>query len=409
MLRAVWLLCFVLACCAEEGVGGLSFRNLADRPVMLWWVSHEGEYHQQAMLDPGEQTGFQTYTGHRFVWSEMVGSEEADPEPIGGFEIEDHRMIYAFVDESTTPEQKQALEAELLFKQQYLERHGIAWTGTSWPRPAVTLPMIRPERVGQRIEVPLTDPAAAWWTCAAPDVQDCVQGGAPREPQAKQVRVAEALTIEVVSTHPRAFVVPDFLSEFEADYIIHQTKHRLVSSTVGDGKNAMVDRTRTSKSAWLERSHSAVMDAVYRRLALVTRLPEALLWEHSLAEPLNVLNYPRGAEYSPHFDWAPDGNPHSRWLSGLIYLNTPTKGGATAFPKAAMPDGSTGTTVAAQKRSLVFFYNLLEDGNGDVLSVHAGMPVVRGEKWVAPLWLWEPSRSGEPHGHADLTGAREEL
>ena len=46
-----------------------------------------------------------------------------------------------------------------------------------------------------------------------------------------------------------------------------------------------------------------------------------------------------GTEYTPHYDWTPDGNAHSRWLSGLIYLNTPSQGGATSFPKARMGKG----------------------------------------------------------------------
>ena len=40
----------------------------------------------------------------------------------------------------------------------------------------------------------------------------------------------------------------------------------------------------------------------------------------------------------------------------------------------------------------MFFYDLLPDGNADELSLHAGMPVLKGEKWIAPMWIWDPSR-----------------
>ena len=40
----------------------------------------------------------------------------------------------------------------------------------------------------------------------------------------------------------------------------------------------------------------------------------------------------------------------------------------------------------------MFFYDLLPDGNADELSLHAGLPVLKGEKWVAPMWIWDPSR-----------------
>lgn len=148
-----------------------------------------------------------------------------------------------------------------------------------------------------------------------------------------------------------------------------------------------------------------VLDSIYRRVAAVTALPQQLVDESSVAEPLNVLKYPQGAEYTPHYDWAANGSPYSRWLSGLVYLNTPLKGGETAFPKARMPGGRVGTTVKAVKRNFVFFYNLLEDGNADVLSLHAGLPVESAEKWVAPLWLWEPSYNGLPHGFGDISNA----
>ena len=43
------------------------------------------------------------------------------------------------------------------------------------------------------------------------------------------------------------------------------------------------------------------------------------------------------------------------------------------------------------KGGAVLFYNLLEDGNGDVKSQHSGMPVMKGEKWLANLWIWDPT------------------
>jgi prolyl 4-hydroxylase len=44
------------------------------------------------------------------------------------------------------------------------------------------------------------------------------------------------------------------------------------------------------------------------------------------------------------------------------------------------------------KGSAVLFYNLLEDGNGDDLALHAALPVNEGEKWLANFWVWDPKR-----------------
>jgi len=64
-------------------------------------------------------------------------------------------------------------------------------------------------------------------------------------------------------------------------------------------------------------------------------------------------------------------------------------GGETAFPKAA---GGKGIKVSPKKGSAVLFYNLLEDGNGDDLALHAALPVKDGEKWLANFWVWDPKR-----------------
>ena len=39
----------------------------------------------------------------------------------------------------------------------------------------------------------------------------------------------------------------------------------------------------------------------------------------------------------------------------------------------------------------VLFYNLLPDGNVDERSLHAALPVLEGEKWIANFWVWDPT------------------
>ena len=75
------------------------------------------------------------------------------------------------------------------------------------------------------------------------------------------------------------------------------------------------------------------------------------------------------------------GYPESRFITLLLYLSDqdgPGAGGETAFPKGAQ---GKGFKVHPGKGNAVLFYNLLEDGNGDDLALHASLPVVIGEKW----------------------------
>ena len=44
------------------------------------------------------------------------------------------------------------------------------------------------------------------------------------------------------------------------------------------------------------------------------------------------------------------------------------------------------------KGSGLLFYSMLPDGNSDDLSLHAGMPVAKGTKWICNLWVWDPKR-----------------
>ena len=63
----------------------------------------------------------------------------------------------------------------------------------------------------------------------------------------------------------------------------------------------------------------------------------------------------------------------------FAYLSDVAEGGATDFP-------DLGVRVAAKRGRIVHFHNLRADGSGDPRTVHAGMPVVAGEKWLATLW-----------------------
>lgn len=90
-------------------------------------------------------------------------------------------------------------------------------------------------------------------------------------------------------------------------------------------------------------------------------------------------------------------------------MQPPRTGGETSFPKG---DHGRGFKVLPKKLTAVLFYNLLEDGNGklnsmlfpsecftclfsgDDLSLHSSMPVVKGNKWLANFWVWDPQRIG---------------
>lgn len=147
---------------------------------------------------------------------------------------------------------------------------------------------------------------------------------------------------------------------------------------------------RTSSNAWLSREHSQVTETLFRRAADLLQIDEVHLKRSDSAEDMQVVHYINGQKYDAHHDWGVSGYPESRLVTLLLYLTDQEDrhaGGETSFPKGR--DGK-GFKIHPGKGNAVLFYNLLEDGNGDDLALHAALPVVRGEKWLANFWVWDP-------------------
>jgi prolyl 4-hydroxylase len=198
------------------------------------------------------------------------------------------------------------------------------------------------------------------------------------------------LELEVISLQPRAFVIEDFLNDFEADEIVSLGNPSLHRSSVGDMETGNFDsNTRTSLNTWLSREKSHITDTLYRRAADLLQIDESHLTRSVGAEDIQVVHYVNGQKYDSHHDWGVSGYPESRFITLLLYLNDVEDGagGETAFPKAA---NGKGIKVHPGKGSAVLFYDLLEDGNGDDLSLHAALPILKGEKWLANFWVWDP-------------------
>ena len=184
---------------------------------------------------------------------------------------------------------------------------------------------------------------------------------------------------------PRVVVLGGLLDDGECDALIAAAAPRLARSetvdhaTGGSGVNA----ARTSRGMFFERGETPLAARIEARIAAL------LNWPVERGEGLQVLHYPPGAEYRPHYDWF---DPAQSGMAGVlarggqrvatlvIYLNTPSRGGATVFP-------DIGLDVMPVKGNAVFFsYDRPHPASK---SLHGGAPVVEGEKWVATKWLRE--------------------
>lgn len=182
---------------------------------------------------------------------------------------------------------------------------------------------------------------------------------------------------------PRVTLFGGLLSEAECDALCELAGKRLMRSTTVDpatGAN-FVHAGRTSDSMFFTRGETALCATIEARIARL------LDWPVERGEGLQVLRYGVGAEYKPHYDYFDPELPGTevvvqrggqRVASLVMYLNTPERGGSTAFPDAHLE-------VAAVKGNAVFFS--YDRPHPVTRSLHAGSPVLAGEKWIATNWL----------------------
>ncbi|MDQ3289504.1 MAG: 2OG-Fe(II) oxygenase [Pseudomonadota bacterium] len=161
----------------------------------------------------------------------------------------------------------------------------------------------------------------------------------------------------------------------------HLRRSRAVNPETGESIELEI---RTSSDCSLD----PMMESLAARVVQL-RMAAAAKLELVHAEPLTVLRYQPGEQYRPHRDYAAPSaierdNPAAgnRRRTICAYLNDVEAGGETEFPIA-------GITVAPVPGRAIVFDNLHPDGHPDPNSLHAGLPVKQGEKWLATLWMRE--------------------
>ncbi|KAK7471344.1 hypothetical protein BaRGS_00036019 [Batillaria attramentaria] len=216
---------------------------------------------------------------------------------------------------------------------------------------------------------------------------------------------------EVVNSDPLITVFHDVISDDEIREMKQLSFGKLSPSTLAVAQVAHEQQLiRVSQNAWLF-DLTPTMKRVSQRVELITGLSTRMLDEDTHAEPYQVvsygmsgvnglhedsvvLNYGLGGVYGPHEDSVriprQSGNENTplllhsgdRTATWMYYLSDVPLGGATVFPLL-------GAGIRPQKGTAAFWYNLRRSGEGEVRMVHAGCPVLYGDKWVANKWIRE--------------------
>ena len=174
---------------------------------------------------------------------------------------------------------------------------------------------------------------------------------------------------------PLVVVLGSVLDDEECEALIQLSKDLLQRSKIGSTKE--VSDIRTSSGDFLTDVNNHILARVEKRVSAIMGIPI------EYGEGLHILNYRPGQEYKEHLDYfAPTSKAakNNRISTLVLYLNDVEEGGTTFFPKLNF-------TVCPQKGMAVYFEYFYNDSIINELTLHAGAPVVKGEKWIATQWM----------------------
>lgn len=184
---------------------------------------------------------------------------------------------------------------------------------------------------------------------------------------------------------PVVAVLDNLMSPEECDELIRLSSLKLQRSTIVDpltGSEAVID-DRSSFGTFFTLNENDFIARLDRRIA------EVMNWPIENGEGIQILRYKIGGEYKTHFDYFLPDDPGSqvhlakggqRVSTLIIYLNDVEAGGETIFPHLNL-------SVVPKKGSAVYFEYCNGQGQVDPLTLHGGLPVSVGEKWIATKWM----------------------
>src|SRR5688572_7602642 len=178
------------------------------------------------------------------------------------------------------------------------------------------------------------------------------------------------------------FILRNFLDDASCAALRQLIDANRRPSTIADDQG--IAAFRTSETCDLDPAHPLVA-SVQCRLAELTGIPL------SHGEPLQGQRYAPGQEFKPHTDTFNPGSADyflhcaeggQRSWTAMIYLNRPEEGGATRFKLI-------GKTVQPESGKLLLWNNLLPDGTPNEATLHQGMKVRKGAKYILTQWFRE--------------------
>jgi prolyl 4-hydroxylase len=208
----------------------------------------------------------------------------------------------------------------------------------------------------------------------------------PRLPDGNMIQTTDrSVAVTLRLRRPTIAVLANVLDAAECDQLIALAGPRLTPSTVVDpqsGANRIAEH-RNSEGMFFRLQETPFIARLDLRISQLMNSPV----DHG--EGLQVLRYGPGSQSTPHFDFLiPSNTTNERSLarsgqrvsSLVIYLNDVPSGGETVFPEV-------GLSVVPRRGQAVYFEYCNNFSQLDHLTLHAGAPVIAGEKWAVTKWM----------------------
>ncbi|MES2337529.1 MAG: 2OG-Fe(II) oxygenase [Pseudomonadota bacterium] len=180
----------------------------------------------------------------------------------------------------------------------------------------------------------------------------------------------------------QVFYLLDFLTDAECAQLIRLIDaNRRPSTLLSETKTSDF---RTSESCDMDRFSPQVQPIDERIAHLLGIAPPH-------GETMQGQRYGPGQQFRAHHDYFQANQPYwprmmteggQRTWTAMLYLNDVEEGGATWFPQA-------GIRIPPRKRMLLAWNNMNPDGSPNPYTLHEGMAVTKGTKYVVTKWFRE--------------------
>ena len=187
----------------------------------------------------------------------------------------------------------------------------------------------------------------------------------------------------IINEDPLIKTYDNFFCNEECNNIIDLSKNKLKQARVSTvAKKSVI---RTGQNCFIEKNNKLAFK-------VIQKISKTIGLNEKHASNLQIVHYAKNQTYAYHYDSyaknsfgkliTPSNMPYQRHLTAICYLNHVIRGGDTFFPKV-------NKIIKPEIGKMLVFSNILRNSvDRHPNSLHAGLPVYEGEKWICVLWFF---------------------